>query len=163
MFNKIIMAKLSLTYGKMCAKVFKDIKIQIICAEQKRKVNKMKYLKQFGVILVFSFIGEILNQILPLPVPASIYGIVLLFTALMCGAVKLEQVEKTGDFLIEIMPLMFIPAAVGLLESWGIVKDSLGAFVVTTLISTVIVMGVSGVITQIVIKRQKNKKGVKEK
>lgn len=123
----------------------------------------MKYLKQFGIILVFSFIGEILNRLLPLPVPASIYGIVLLFMALMCGAVKLEQVKKTGDFLIEIMPLMFIPAAVGLLESWGIVKASLGAFVVTTLISTVTVMGVSGLITQTVIKHQKNKKGVKEK
>lgn len=117
----------------------------------------MKYIKQFGVILVFSFLGEIFNFIIPLPVPASIYGAVLLFSALMCGAVKLEQVERTGDFLIEIMPIMFIPAAAGLIESWGTVKASLTEFIVTTLVSTVIVMTASGVVTQIIVKHRRSR------
>lgn len=116
----------------------------------------MKYIKQFGIILVFSLLGELLNFIIPLPVPASIYGTVLLFAALMCGMVKLEQVERTGDFLIEIMPIMFIPAAVGLIESWGTVKASLTEFVITTLVSTIIVMAASGLVTQIIVKRRRN-------
>ena len=76
----------------------------------------MKYLKQFGIILVLSFIGELLNHVLPLPVPSSIYGIILMFICLKTGLIPLEEVDETGRFLIEIMPLMFIPAAVGLLE-----------------------------------------------
>ena len=113
----------------------------------------MEYLKQFIVILCFSLAGEGLHAVIPLPIPASIYGIILLFAALMTGVVKLRQVEKTAGFLIEIMPVMFIPAAVGLLESWGIVRASLLPFVVTTVVSTVVVMAVSGLVTQLVIRR----------
>lgn len=112
----------------------------------------MAYVKQFCVILLFSLIGEGLHALIPLPIPASIYGIILLFAALMTGVVKLRHVEKTADFLIEIMPVMFIPAAVGLLESWGIVKASFLPFVITTVLSTVVVMAVSGLVTQLVIR-----------
>lgn len=118
----------------------------------------MKYLKQFCFIILFSLIGEFLNYIIPLPIPASIYGIILLFISLLTGIIKLENVEGAGEFLIEIMPIMFIPAAVGLLESWQIIKSSFVPFIIITVISTVAVMYISGIITQIVIKHSKNKK-----
>lgn len=57
----------------------------------------MKFLKQFGIILVFSFIGELLNHVLPLPVPASIYGIILMFTCLKLGFFPLSEIEETSD------------------------------------------------------------------
>ena len=117
----------------------------------------MQYLKQFGVILAFSLAGEILNRIIPLPIPASIYGIVLLFIALMTGIVKLEHVDKAGTFLIEIMPVMFIPAAVGLVEAWGIISQSAVAFIITTAVSTVVVMACAGLATQAVIRLQRRK------
>ena len=69
----------------------------------------MKYLKQFMVILAFSFLGEVLHQVLPLPIPASVYGLVFMLAALMTGVLKLHQVKETSAFLIEIMPVMFIP------------------------------------------------------
>ena len=78
----------------------------------------MVFLRQFGIILCFSLLGEILHFLIPFPVPASVYGLVLLLLALCAGVVKLEQVQKTAGFLIEIMPMMFIPAAVGLLDAW---------------------------------------------
>lgn len=112
----------------------------------------MNYLKQFCVILLFSFAGEILNRIIPLPVPASIYGIVLLFLALETGIVKLSSIDKAGQFLINIMPVMFIPAAVGLIDAWGIVKGSALKFAVVMAVSTVVVMAVSGLVTQAVIR-----------
>ena len=118
----------------------------------------MKYIRQFGIILLFSLVGEILGRLIPLPIPASIYGIILLFTALLTGLVKLEHVEKTGTFLIEIMPIMFIPAAAGLVESWGVVKASAVPFVVTTAVSTVVVMAVSGLVTQFIVRRTGGKK-----
>ena len=79
----------------------------------------MKYLRQLLMILIFSFIGEVLHAVIPIQMPASIYGLVLLFIALMTGMVKLPQVHEAARFLIEIMPLMFIPAGVGLIDSWG--------------------------------------------
>ena len=82
----------------------------------------MKYLKQFMVILAFSFLGEVLHQVLPLPIPASVYGLVFMLAALMTGVLKLHQVKETSAFLIEIMPVMFIPAAAGLIDSWGILQ-----------------------------------------
>ena len=78
----------------------------------------MKYLRQFLLILLISFIGELLHEVLPLPVPASVYGFAILFIGLLSGVIKLAHVKDTGKLLIEIMPVMFIPAGVGLLESY---------------------------------------------
>lgn len=111
----------------------------------------MKYLKQFGIILALSFIGEFLNDLLPLPIPASIYGIILMFLCLKTKFIPLSAVEETARFLIEAMPLMFIPAAVGLLESWDIIKGVWIQYISITVISTVIVMIVAGHVTQAVI------------
>ena len=108
----------------------------------------MKYLRQLLIILIFSFAGEILHYLSPIQIPASIYGLVLLFIALMTGLIQLPQVEETAKFLIEIMPMMFIPAGVGLLESWGVLKPILVPVIVILIVSTFLVMGVSGLVTQ---------------
>lgn len=122
----------------------------------------MKYLKQFGIILVLSFIGELLNHVLPLPVPASIYGIILMFVCLKSGLIPLSEVEETGRFLIEIMPLMFIPAAVGLLEAWDIIHSVWIQYLVVTAFSTVFVMAVAGRATQHMIRRSTSREATKE-
>ena len=114
------------------------------------KEAEMKYLQQFLLILCISFVGEFLKYVLPLPIPASIYGLVLLFIALMTGLIQLPQVEETAKFLIEIMPMMFIPAGVGLLESWGVLKPILVPVIVILIVSTFLVMGVSGLVTQLI-------------
>lgn len=113
----------------------------------------MKYLKQFFIILVISFVGEVLNHLLPLPIPASIYGMVLLFLMLLTGVLKLESVKETGKFLIEIMPVMFIPAGVGLMTSWGVLKPMLIPVSIITVISLVTVMIFGGHVTQYVIRK----------
>lgn len=100
----------------------------------------MKYVKQFLIILLISFIGEGLNYLIPAPVPASIYGMVILFVCLCTKVVKLDDVKDTGMFLIEIMPLMFIPAGVGLMKSWGVLKP---------LVVPVLVGILSGVLTSL--------------
>ena len=112
----------------------------------------MKYILQFEIIIAISLIGELLNRIIPLPIPASIYGMVILFTALCTGLIKLSAVRETGKFLIYIMPMMFIPATVGLLESWSVMQEFLTAIIVISLVSTVLVMVFTGHITQFIIK-----------
>ena len=115
----------------------------------------MKYLRQLLMILIFSFIGEVLHAVIPIQMPASINGLVLLFIALMTGLVKLPQVHEAARFLIEIMPLMFIPAAVGLLETWDVIAPAWLEYVAVTVISTWVVMIVSGRVTQFVIRRKR--------
>ena len=117
----------------------------------------MKYLKQFLIILFISFIGEILKAILPIPVPASIYGMAILFICLTTGIVKLSDVRETGKFLIEIMPVMFIPAGDGLMSSWGILKPVLIPVAVVTVVVLIAVMAVSGRVAQAVIRHSYKK------
>jgi holin-like protein len=115
----------------------------------------MKYLKQLTIILVISFIGEILKTILPFPIPASIYGMVILFVCLMTGIIKLDQVREAGKFLIEVMPAMFIPAGVELMVSWGVLKPMLLPVSVITVVSLLTVFAVTGRVAQFVIRHTK--------
>ena len=117
----------------------------------------MKYLRQFMMILLVSFLGELLKYAIPLPVPASIYGLVILFILLETGALKLDAVKDTAIFLIEIMPLMFIPAGVGLLTSWSLLQSFLVPLLVITVVSTFIVMIVTGKVTDFLISRKEKK------
>lgn len=122
------------------------------------EVYIMKYLKQFLIILAISLLGEVLKELLPLPIPASIYGMVFLFILLLTGVIKLDQVKDAGKFLIEIMPVMFIPAGVGLMSSWNVLKPVLVPVSVITVITIITVMGATGIVSQIVIRKDKSKK-----
>ena len=95
----------------------------------------MKYIREFGIIIVISLIGELLNYLIPLPIPSSIYGLVIMFLCLHFKIVKIADVKKTAVFLIEIMPLMFIPAAVGIIESWDIIKPNVIAYAIITIVA----------------------------
>lgn len=119
----------------------------------------MKYLKQFLIIILFSLIGELLHYLLPFPIPASIYGLVLLFASLVTGIVKLDKVQGAAKYLIEIMPIMFVPAGVGLMEKWGVLKPMLIPVVTIITVSTILVMGISGRVTQIIIEKKQEAKG----
>lgn len=118
----------------------------------------MGYLQQFGYILAISFLGEILHACLPLPVPASIYGIILLFLLLHFKILRVPQIRDASMFLIEIMPILFIPAAVGLMTSWNLISSALLEYIAITVLALAAVMIVAGHCTQFVIKRAGEKK-----
>ena len=117
----------------------------------------MKYLLQFLIIVAISFVGELLHYIISLPIPASIYGIILLFAALQMGWLKVRQIREVSTWLIAIMPALFIPSAVGLVKSWDILNRSLATYSVITFVSTFVVMGITGLVTQHVIRQSKTK------
>lgn len=117
----------------------------------------MLYLRQFCIILFVSFLGELLHVIIPLPIPASVYGLVLMLSALCTGIIKLNQVKETAGFLIEIMPVMFIPAAAGLLDAWPALQAIWIPVILITVITTVLVMAVTGRVTQHMIRRKDRK------
>lgn len=108
----------------------------------------MKYIFQFFRISLVCLLGEILANALPLPVPASVYGLVLLLAALKLRFLRLDQVKETGTFLIGILPLLFVPAAVGVMDLWTELKAMLLPCLLAIVPVTLLVMGVSGRVTQ---------------
>ncbi len=117
----------------------------------------MKYLKQFLIILTISLIGEVLKALIPLPIPASIYGMVILFVCLLSGAIKLDAVRDAGTFLIQIMPVMFIPAGVQLMASWNVLSPLLVPASVVTVVVLIAVMVVTGRVSQRIIRLERKR------
>ena len=113
----------------------------------------MRYLSQFLIILGFTLAGEVLHRLVPLPIPASVYGLVLLFLALCLGLVKLERVKQAGDFLISVMPVLFVSPMVGIAERWGLIAQHLLPIVLILLSTTALTFGLAGRITQWLIRK----------
>ncbi len=114
----------------------------------------MKFLYPFVIILCFTFLGELLNYFLPLPIPASIWGLLLLFGALRLKIVKLEKIENLGNTMIGLLPLLFVPPVVNLLGCWDVVRQNLVAIMGIIFLSTIIIFGLSGKLSQMVIDRK---------
>lgn len=113
----------------------------------------MKYIIQLFIIFMITFLGEILYEFIPLPIPASIYGLLLMLICLKTKIVKLEQVKSAGGFLLDIMPVMFMPAAVGLITIWKDVVHIIVPIIIIALLTTVFVMAATGKMTDFVLKK----------
>lgn len=105
--------------------------------------------------MIFTLIGELLQKLLPIPIPASVYGLLLLFLALCTKVVKISDIEKVGDFMIAIMPMMFIAPAVKIMDIWGDIAEDLIPIIVVMVLSTIIVFAVAGWVTQWMERRRK--------
>ena len=114
----------------------------------------MKYLSQFLRITAFTLAGELLQRLIPLPVPASVYGLILLFAALCTGVVKVEQVKEAGAFLTSILSVLFVSPTVGIVEHWELIAPNLIPICLLLISSTVLTFGISGRITQKLMKKE---------
>ena len=108
----------------------------------------MKYVKQILIILAFTLLGELLQAVIPLPIPAAIYGLVLMLIALCTGLLKPDHIADTANFLVGIMPLLFVAPAVKIMAYWGVIKENWLPIIAITVISTVVVFIVSGLVTK---------------
>ena len=108
----------------------------------------MKYLQQLAIIVTINFIGEILNHFIPLPVPASVYGLVILFICLCTGIVKVHQVDDVARFLLAIMPIMFLAPNVSIINSFAQVKEQVISLVIIAFVSMMVVMAVTSLTAQ---------------
>lgn len=115
----------------------------------------MQYLKQFFVILAVSFLGEACHALLPWPIPASIYGMGILFLALQLGVVKLEQVQDAASFLVSILPVLFVAPAVSLIDCWQEVAPAIFEITVIIVLGMVFTFFVGGKVTQWIMDRKK--------
>ena len=118
----------------------------------------MKYIFQFARITAFCLAGEVLAVVLPLPIPASVYGLLLMMVALKFGVLKLDQGRETGLFLTGIFPLLFVPAAAGVMELWAEMGEMLLPIVIAIIPVTVLVLVSAGRTTQALTSRRAAKK-----
>ncbi len=109
----------------------------------------MQYLSQFLIILLFTFLGESCAFLIPLPIPAAVYGLVLLFLALQCRLVKLEQVRTVGSFLVSILGILFVAPVVNLMDRWKQLAPDLAAILATVTLTTLLVFGAAGLVCRL--------------
>ena len=108
----------------------------------------MKYLSQFLIIMGFTLAGEALQRLVPVTIPASVWGLALLFLALCLKLVKVEQIKDVGGFLTSLLPVLFVSPTVGIVEHWSLIKPQLLPIALLLVASTVLTFGISGGITQ---------------
>lgn len=112
----------------------------------------MKYVKEIVIIFGITMVGELLNKFIPLPVPAGVYGLFILLGGLCSGIIKLSDVEVTGNLLLDLMPVMFIPAAVGIIDKIEELKAVMIPMLIITFVTTFIVMSITGVTAEWIIR-----------
>lgn len=108
----------------------------------------MKYIPQILYILLFSLLGELLQAVVPLPIPAAIYGLVLLLISLATGLVKEKQVADISAFLISTMPILFVAPVAKLLQYWDLISPNVAAICIIVAVSTLVVFAVGGLVTK---------------
>jgi len=119
----------------------------------------MKHVSEIAMIAAVSFAGELLNYLLPLPIPGSIYGLVLMLVLLITGIFKVEKVKTVSDWLITFMPIMFVGPVVGLMNSYGSYKSILIPIFVISTLTTIITMAATGRAAQGIMRLQNRKEG----
>lgn len=115
----------------------------------------MEYIPRFFIIILISFIGELLNYLIPLPVPGSIYGFLILFLLLVFKIIKLDYIKPVSDFLLNIMPVTFIGPGVALMLTASELKGMLIPILLAVTVSTMVVMAVVGIVVEKILKGKK--------
>ncbi len=114
----------------------------------------MKIIRQFGIILLLWLFGELISMGLKIPVPGSVIGMVLLFICLYSGVIKVEMLDELSSFLLDNLAFFFIPLGVGLLESLDIFKANWLPITLIVLLTTIIVVAVTGLTVQLLAKER---------
>ncbi len=118
----------------------------------------MKYIYQSCYIFLFTFLGETLARLIPVPVPAAIWGLILMFLALCTKILKEEQIRESAHWLVTILPLLFVAPTVNLMDSAGLLLPNLLQVLVIIPITTLLTFFVSGKTTQRLLEKNEAKR-----
>lgn len=119
----------------------------------------MKFFRESILLLSIYFAGEIISKLLNLPIPGNIIGMILLFILLTSNIIKVEKVENLANFFLDHLAFFFIPASVGLMTSFVSLKGSIFKIILLCILTTIIVIGITGITVQFIC----NKTSIKEK
>ncbi len=114
----------------------------------------IRYLIQFGIILLVTLLGDFFYTYMNLPIPGNVVGMLLLLFFLLTGVLKLSMIEEVSNFMLKHLSFFFIPAAVGLITCFSVLEGKWTALVVISIVSTFIIAVVTGMTVQIMMKRR---------
>ncbi|MCR8745008.1 CidA/LrgA family protein [Romboutsia lituseburensis] len=116
----------------------------------------MKIFNQLALILGVWAIGEYISSFIQniVVIPGSIIGMVLLFILLQFKVIKLESINEISDFFLDNMAIFFIPAGVSLINSLNLIIDNIFVLIVSIVISTAIVMYITGTVVEKMIQKK---------
>ena len=115
----------------------------------------MKYLRQLGIVLTICLLGEMISKLLNISIPGNVLGMILLIIILFSRIIKVEMIEEISDFLLKHLAFFFIPAGVGLISNLELLKEQWLPILIICLISTLMVIIVTGLTIQFVKRRLK--------
>ena len=119
----------------------------------------MQYIKQLVIILFISILGELCNAVLPLPIPAAVYGLAIMLVLLITGVLRLHQIEKVGNLFLEFMPIIFVPIALQILPVWKAFQNVILPFLIISVIGTFLIIVITGRVTQFIVERKERELG----
>ena len=120
--------------------------------------GKTMIIKQCGIIFFICWISVILENYLPFPIPAAVIGLILLFFCLAVGILKVEHIKEKSEFLLGNMAFFFVPAAVGIIKYFDVLRESLFSILIITVVSTVITFVVTAYSIRLTIKLMNRRK-----
>lgn len=117
------------------------------------------FLTQAFIFAVIMLISNGIAAIVPIPIPASVVGLVLLFVLLCLKVIKLEQVETLGTSLTSLIGFLFVPSGISVMNSLGVMQQYGVQIALVILLATIILLGATGLFSQLILsvsqKRQK--------
>ncbi|HFJ5555516.1 TPA: antiholin-like murein hydrolase modulator LrgA [Staphylococcus aureus] len=133
----------------------------MVVKQQKDASKPAHFFHQVIVIALVLFVSKIIESFMPIPMPASVIGLVLLFVLLCTGAVKLGEVKKVGTTLTNNIGLLFVPAGISVVNSLGVISQAPFLIIGLIIVSTILLLICTGYVTQIIMKVTSRSKGDK--
>lgn len=117
----------------------------------------MKGVKQLGIILTILWVGQFISDYFSLPIPGAVLGMIILFVLLMFKVIKISQIQYITDVLLENLPVLFIPAGVGIINEFSSLKGNLVKLSIILILTTIIIMVVTGTVVQFLVNKKKGR------
>lgn len=111
-------------------------------------------IKELLIILALYGAGEGVAFVLKTSFPGSVIGMLLLLAALHLKWIRVDDIRFVASFLLGYMPLFFIPAGVSVMVSYTLMEGFYLQIIALTLVSTIFVMAVTGLLVQYLVKRE---------
>lgn len=115
-------------------------------------------LKGIIVLLVFQFLGECVAKLFELLVPGPVIGMVLLLIFLMIRKSSFESLDNAVFIHLRYLPLLFIPAAMGIITQADVISKEFWAITISLLVGTIIALAFTAKLMDYLTIRQENKK-----
>ncbi|HPF57623.1 MAG TPA: CidA/LrgA family protein [Candidatus Competibacteraceae bacterium] len=103
------------------------------------------------ILLLFQLIGEVTVQLIGLPVPGPVVGMVLLFLSLRWRKALPDTLRATAETLLSHLSLLFIPAGAGVIQYGTLLADEWLALIAAMVLGTLITVAVTALVMQGVI------------